>query len=234
MRLHRISAILFASALVSACDASTSRTFHVNRSADVLTRAVASLGHDTEMGAIASYMDSAHLRIEHPDAQTVRIVLPGEKAEQDVSFDFVVTPGPDAQHADLKMIDHIPDDTGMKGSSGEALKAKGIRETMWVEANALVRKLGAGADPVEAAGSMRMGLHVFQVSHRQSTRDEEAQYKDPAFIHQAAEKAGMDSIDSNPNIPPEQREKIKEMMRNIQAKADASQAARAGGQSPSQ
>lgn len=213
-------------------------TFHVDRSTDELTQALTSLGDDTEMGATASYMDDAHLRVEHPDAQTVRIVLPGDKAEQDVSFDFIVTPGADAQHADFKMIDHIPDDSGMQRDNGEAASANGIRETMLAEANRLVKMLDAGTDPVEAAASMRMGLHALQVSHRQSTRDELAQYKDPAYIHQVAQQAGqqagMNYINNDPNLTPDQREKAQQMLQNIEAKEDAARASQAGGQSASQ
>lgn len=209
---------------------SNAPTYHVDRSASDLTQAVTSLGHDTEMGSVASYMDEAHLRVEHPDAQTVRIVLPGEKTEQDVSFDFIVTPGADERHADFRMVDHIPDDSGMKSDKGEAMTAKGIRETMRAEADELVKQLNAGRDPSEAAASMRMGLHALQVSHRQSTRDELARYKDPAVIHQVSEKAGTDYIDNDPNLTPDQRDKVKQALQQ----AEASQASQAAGQAPSQ
>jgi hypothetical protein len=153
-------------------------------------------------------------------------VLPGEKPEQDVSFDFIVTPGADAQHADFKMLDHIPDDSRLKSPNGEAMSSKGIRDTMDVEAKELVKRLDAGTDPSEAAASMRMGLHALQVNHRQSTRDELAQYKDPAFVHQVGEKAGMDYIDNDPNLTPEQREKVKEALQ----RAEASHASQGEGQ----
>ena len=188
----------------------------VDRSPETVVRAIESIGRDVGgngdgMSMMPPFLTAVHLRVEHPDAATIRIVMPGDEPAKDIPFTFTVKRVGDGQHSELHVIADMPATIGSPSGPRKPIDGRKMAGQLQFEATRMVEDLNKGRDAIDAAMSMKLAMHSVAMDNRTSTRAEfdRASANIDAYAKAAGRKAASDYLDRDTKLTPQQREAVR-------------------------